>query len=74
MKRAIEALDDVPIEERDITSMTMAIDVRKIQEAKKRIREFRKDMAAFLEEGEATEVYSLNVQFIPITKKSREDD
>ncbi len=73
LQRAIAALDGIPLDERDITSMTMAIDPRRLPEAKARIKQFRKDMAAFLESGVATEVYSLNVQLIPISKKSKEE-
>src|SRR5262249_27217844 len=68
LRRSIDALDDVPIDERDITSMTMAIDLRRLPEAKKKIRAFRKELAALLEGGEASEVYNLNIQLIPISK------
>jgi transcriptional regulator with XRE-family HTH domain len=73
LRRALQALDEVSVEDRDITSMTMAIDIRRLSEAKTRINRFRKDMAVFLEEGEATEVYSLNVQLIPVSKKLKEE-
>jgi uncharacterized protein (TIGR02147 family) len=71
LQQAIAALEGVSIEERDITSMTMAIDSRKLPEAKKLIRDFRKKLAAFLEEGEADQVYNLNIQLMPVTKKSK---
>lgn len=74
LKRAMRALDEVALEERDITAMTMAIDVRRLPEAKRRIREFRKDMARFLEHGEANEVYNLNIQLIPLTEKTKEEN
>jgi hypothetical protein len=41
----------------------------KMEEAKRRIRLFRKELAAFLEEGEGTEVYSLNIQLFPQTRE-----
>lgn len=70
LEQAIEAIYEVPLNERDITSMTMAIDSKKIPQAKKLIRDFRKKMAAFLENGPADEVYNLNIQLLPITKRS----
>ncbi|WP_374029948.1 TIGR02147 family protein [Bdellovibrio bacteriovorus] len=66
--RAVQSLSDVAVEERDVTSMTMAIDVKKIPEAKKLIRQFRRKMSKFLEEGEASEVYDLNIQLVKISR------
>lgn len=63
------SLERDSLEERDFTSMTMAIDPRKIPEAKKRIREFQKELCAFLESGEQTEVYKVCTQFFPLTTK-----
>jgi len=70
LKRAIRALDDVPTHLRDITAITMPIDVRRLPEAKSLIREFRKNLAALLENGEKTDVYNLSIQLIPITQSS----
>lgn len=70
LEQAIEAIYEVPLNERDITSMTMAIDSKKIPQAKKLIRDFRKKMAAFLENGPADEVYNLNIQLLPITRRN----
>jgi uncharacterized protein (TIGR02147 family) len=69
--QAAEALDSIPTAERDITSMTMAIDPRKLPLAKTLIREFRFRLAELLETGNRTEVYNLNVQLVPVTKKER---
>ncbi|KHD87382.1 MAG: hypothetical protein OM95_14895 [Bdellovibrio sp. ArHS] len=66
--KAIESLTESSVSERDITSMTMAIDVKKIPEAKKMIRQFRRKLSKFLEEGEASEVYDLNIQLIKISR------
>ncbi|MCX6123326.1 MAG: DUF4423 domain-containing protein [Proteobacteria bacterium] len=68
LEQANAAIDDVAIDLRDVTSMTMAVNLRKIPEAKKIIREFRRNLAALLEEGQKEEVYNLNIQLIPITK------
>lgn len=67
--QAIEALDNISINERDITSITMAIDPKKIPEAKKLIKKFRRELCIYLESGKKEEVYNLNIQLLPITKK-----
>lgn len=67
LNQAISALDNVDVNLRDITSITMAIDPKKIPEAKKIIKNFRREMCAFLESGKKEEVYNLNIQLIPIT-------
>jgi uncharacterized protein (TIGR02147 family) len=64
-KAALE-IDDLGI--RDFTAMTMAIDPKKIPEAKKLIREFRDRLCGFLEQGEKKEVYKFSVQLIPLSK------
>ncbi|MGZ3740999.1 MAG: DUF4423 domain-containing protein, partial [Bdellovibrionota bacterium] len=65
------AIEAVPTEERDITSMTMAIDPRRLPLAKTLIRKFRFRLADLLETGDRTEVYNLNVQLVPVTKKDK---
>jgi hypothetical protein len=49
----------------------MAIDPRKMEEAKRRIEEFKNQMADLLTEGNCKEVYQLNIQFFPLTKASK---
>jgi uncharacterized protein (TIGR02147 family) len=68
LEQAIEALDNVELSQRDITSITMAIDVKKIPLAKEMIRKFRRELAAALETDKRTEVYNLNVQLVPVSK------
>ncbi len=69
--QAAAAIEEVPTAERDITSMTMAIDPRKLPLAKTIIRDFRYRMAELLEVGTRTEVYNLNIQLVPVTKKEK---
>jgi uncharacterized protein (TIGR02147 family) len=65
---AVSKIESVPVELRDVTSTTMAIDINNLPKAKKLIREFRKNLSALLEDGSKEEVYELNVQLIPLTK------
>ncbi len=67
LDQAKKSIDEVSVERRDISSMTMAIDKNKIPEAKKRIKEFRRELARFLESGEKNTVYNLNIQLHPLT-------
>ena len=71
LERTTRRLDDVPLELRDISSITLAIDTRKLAEAKLAIKKFRYEMAKLLETGSRTEVYHLNVQLVPVTGAGR---
>lgn len=53
---------------RDFTSLTMAIDPRKIGETKELIRNFEDQASEILESGHPTEVYRLSVQLYPLSK------
>ena len=68
IEKAMLAVDECLPEEKDITSMTMAIDPSKIDQAKDLIRKFRRELCALLESGTQTRVYNLAVQLYPISK------
>jgi uncharacterized protein (TIGR02147 family) len=68
LKQAIDCIDTIPVELRDITSMTMAIDRNKLPEAKKLITDFRRKMSCFLESGIKEDVYNINIQLVPVSK------
>lgn len=65
---ASSALDNTQIEERDFTSVTFPMNGEKMDEARKKIRDFQKELCALLETGTCQEVYKLNVQLYPLTK------
>jgi len=65
-------LDEVNIELRDFSSMTIAVNAKKIPEAKNLIRKFRKKLATFLKDGEANHVYKIAIQMFPLTKENME--
>jgi len=62
------SLENDPIEKRSHTSMTMAIDPKKIPEAKKLIEEFTNKMSSLLESGKRLQVYEFNVGLFPVQK------
>lgn len=69
LAQATHALDEIPIEMRHFTSYVMAIDSRKLPEAKKFIEEFVDEFVSRFEAKEKTgdEVYQLNLNCAPLT-------
>lgn len=70
-KKAIESLQTVEPEDRDITGITFGIPKGKIKELKDKIAEMRKELTSTIGSlDESTdEVYHLNIQLFPLTKK-----
>jgi transcriptional regulator with XRE-family HTH domain len=69
--KALESLENDPVEVRDVTGMTMAITKARLPQAKKLIQEFRRKMSAYLEDGTRDAVYRLNVQLFPISQEKK---
>jgi uncharacterized protein (TIGR02147 family) len=67
-------LDEVEVELRDFSSMTIALDVGRLPEAKTIIREFRQKLSALLKDGKKTDVYQLAIQFYPLTQKQQSQE
>lgn len=74
MQIAASSLDTVPLHQREFTSVTMAIDPDRLVVAKKSIKDFRRQLCAYLEGGRRREVYSLNIQLIPLTKLPTDEE
>jgi transcriptional regulator with XRE-family HTH domain len=69
---AQNALDETPIEKRSQSAMTVAIDSKKIPEAKKMIKEFRRKLARFLSTSKhLDEVYHLSLSLYPVTRSRK---
>jgi len=68
LQKALDAIENVSPQEKDITSMTMAIDESKLPEAKILIKKFRRELCRFLEKGKQTRVFNLAIQLYPISK------
>lgn len=71
LEKAIESLEKDSIDERDITSITMAIDEKNIPKAKSEIEKFRKRLSKLLEKGKKTRVYNLGIHLIPLSRKKK---
>jgi uncharacterized protein (TIGR02147 family) len=73
LEKALVALEETPFNHRDQSSMTMAIDVSLLPEAKERIRKFRRSLCAFLQNGKKRDhVYQLGVSLYPLTRIPKE--
>ena len=68
MEKAISALEEVPVELRDFTTVTYALNSDKLPEVKKLIHSFHRKLGKILSLKDATDVYRLNIQFFPLTK------
>lgn len=68
LQHAITSLEQTPPELRDITSITLPVDISKLAQAKKHILAFRRKMSKLLEGPHQKEVYNLNIQLVPLTK------
>ncbi len=75
LEETIDNLEEDNVSDRDITSMTMAIDVKKMSQAKEIIKKFRRELCECLEQDPdaKSEVYRLNVQLVPVSTKTDKD-
>jgi uncharacterized protein (TIGR02147 family) len=69
LEKAIYSLENDPIERRNMTRITMAIDPEKIPIAKEMIFKFSRRLCRFLESGKRKEVYSMSVALFPNQRK-----
>lgn len=69
LTKALDSLENDPIEVRDFSSMTFAIDPQYMAYAQERIRRFRRELVSELEaKGKPQVVYNLAVQIYPVSK------
>jgi len=66
IQRALKAIENQSVGDRDITSHTIAIDKNKLPEAKKMIQNFRRRLGNFLASNESDTVYQLNIQLFNV--------
>lgn len=72
IRKAEQALLDLPVELRDITAITMPTDPAKLDAAKKILTKTRRQIADLVSKGEPSEVYVLAMQLFPFTQKEME--
>ncbi len=71
LEQAISAINVVDVNSRDFSAVTIATTPEKMTEAKRRIERFRRDLMRFLESGEKTEVFRLQIQLLPVTTERK---
>ena len=70
MKRKLERLlEKMPSEEREQSTITITVDEARLPEAKERIKNFRKELAQFLDAGvvQPGKTYQISVSMFPVS-------
>lgn len=63
--KSINSIEINNVKQRDITSVTLPVNIQNLPKAKELIREFQDNLITLLNEGETTEVYHLNISLFP---------
>ncbi len=63
-------LEEVYVDLRDFSSLTIAMDLEKLPELKTIIREFRQKVSALVKDGKKTEVFQMAIQLYPMTSNN----
>src|SRR5690606_12170897 len=75
MKRAAASIDEVPPDQRDISSLTLCLGPEKLAELKVRVQRFRRELLELsAEEADPKDVIQLNFQLFPLTDCESETD
>jgi uncharacterized protein (TIGR02147 family) len=73
IRLANQALDTVPKDQRDISTVTVTLSRQGFEEARERIRRFRQEMLELVNMSDTPEgVYHVNIQMIPIGTLTQE--
>ncbi|MBR5413908.1 MAG: TIGR02147 family protein [Fibrobacter sp.] len=71
----VQSLDQVPVNERDISGLTIGISESAFEKISKEIADFRRRISAIVMEDSGEErVYRLNVQLFPLTRTLPKED
>jgi len=71
IQKALESLENDPVEVRDISYITMSVAKSRLPQARKMILDFRRKLAAYLEDGTRDAVYQLNIQLFPVSQEKK---
>jgi len=70
LQKAIDSLENIPLELRDHSSLTIAVNVQDLSLIKQKITQFRRQMNQFLSQRpEPSDVYHLTIAFYPVTAR-----
>ncbi len=68
LELAQTALETIAVEDRDFTALTLCFDPDRMDEARKIIKQFRRQFDRAMESGRKTEVYKLCIQLFPLSQ------
>jgi uncharacterized protein (TIGR02147 family) len=68
LTKAVSAIDAVPVEKREFSSNTFAVDRASLTELKNAVREFQRRIAKIASGGQKDAVYILGVQLFPVVE------
>lgn len=69
LSKADQALETFPISQRDFSAITMAIDSSRLEEAREKLKEFRREFCKDIQKSKNKDrVYCLSIQFFPLDK------
>ncbi|MCX6126839.1 MAG: DUF4423 domain-containing protein [Proteobacteria bacterium] len=69
LEKAIDSIETQNLGERDLSSISLVLDPAKMELAKQKIRDFRRELTGLLEtSGKPSEVYALNIQLFKLSK------
>lgn len=75
LEKAISALETIPLDQRNQSSVTIAVDQDLIPEIEDKIKKFRRQLTQYIEfKGNSTAVYHLSISLYPITNLSKEHE
>jgi uncharacterized protein (TIGR02147 family) len=68
IQRALEAIQEQPLEKRHFNSLTLTVDAKRLPEIKEKLTKVMREFYAEFESGQSDHVYQLNVQFFEHTR------
>ena len=72
---AVRSLDEVPVNERDVSGLTIGVSEDAYYRVTKEIEDFRRRVASIvMQDTDEDRVYRLNVQLFPLTKKIKKGE
>ena len=74
MALSLKRMKEVSVHERDYSSLTLAMDKKKLPEVKTLIRDFRNKIIGLLKGGTKSDVYLMNIQFLPLSETSSQKE
>ncbi|MBI2645970.1 MAG: DUF4423 domain-containing protein [Deltaproteobacteria bacterium] len=71
LEKAVESIETQSNDEKDLSTITVSIDLKKLPQAKEEIKKFRRKMINFLGSGKQTETYQLVIALFRATQKEK---